>query len=43
MYSVRVGWLLTSQMLAFCPSWLYFTLEQIREVNTTLYHARHPL
>ena len=28
---------------ASCPSWLYFTLERIRGVNTTLCHARHPL
>ena len=38
-----VGYLLTSQMLALCPSWLYFTVEWIRGVSTTLYHARHPL
>jgi len=42
-YNVRVGWLMTSQMSAFRPSWLYFTVEWIREVNTTSYHARHPL
>jgi len=26
-----------------CPSCLYFTVEWIRGVNSTLYHARHPL
>jgi len=40
---VRTGGSLTSQTLALCPSWLYFTVEWIRRVNTTLYHARHPL
>jgi len=43
MYNVRVGWLLASQMLALCSSWLYFTVEWIHGVNTTLYHTRHPL
>jgi len=40
---VRVARLLTSQMLALCPNWLYFTVEWIRGVNATLYHASHPL
>jgi len=35
-YNVRVGCLLTSQMLALCPSCLHFTVEWIRGVNTTL-------
>jgi len=38
-----VGWLLTSPMLALCSSWLYFTVEWIRGVNTKLYHAGNPL
>jgi len=38
-----LGRLLTSQMLTRCPSWLYYTLEWIRRVNTALHHARHPL
>jgi len=28
---------------ALCSSWLYFTVELIRLVNTTLYYAKHPL
>ena len=26
-----------------CPSFLYFTVEWIHGVNSTLYHARHTL
>ena len=40
-HNVPVGCLLTSQTLALCSSWLYFTVEwMIRGVNTTLYNAR---
>ena len=42
-YNVCVGCLLTSQTLALRLSWLYFTVEWICGVKTTLYHARHPL
>ena len=33
-HDVPVGCLLTSQTLALCPRWLYFTVEWIRGVNT---------